>query len=77
MCVFCQCESRLGVGCRLLAVGCWLLANSIRHAELVSASVRGKGAAMYIKTRGEILKQIIRLRSSKTSLYFLYEVWPG
>ena len=51
--------------------------KAIRHAEFSSASVRGERSDMYIETRGEILKQIIRLRSSKTSLYFLYEVWSG
>ena len=51
--------------------------KAIRHAEFSSASVRGEMLALYIKACGEILKQVIRLRSSKTSLYFLYEVWSG
>ena len=34
------------------------------HAELVSASVRGE---VLILARSEMLKQVIRLRSSKTS----------
>mgnify|MGYP003441798606 CR=1 FL=1 len=46
------------------------------HAELVSGTVRGeklvKGAEKIpIKARSEILKQVIRLRSSKTSLIIL------
>ena len=44
------------------------------HAELVSASVRSQGLA---KARSEILKQVIRLRSSKTSYIFLNEVWSA
>ena len=32
--------------------------KAICHAEFSSASVRGKGSAIYIETRGEILKQV-------------------
>ena len=40
----------------------------------ISASVRGEAL---ILARSEILKQVIRLRSSKTSYIFLNEVWSG
>ena len=32
--------------------------KAIRHAEFSSASVRGEMLALYIKTLGEILKQV-------------------
>ena len=40
----------------------------------ISGSVRGEAL---ILARSEILKQVIRLRSSKTSYIFLNEVWSG
>ena len=52
------------------------------HAELVSAShceswLSFSPRAFLVFLRGQILKQVIRLRSSKTSFIFLNKVWSG
>ena len=57
-------------GCWMLAIGCWLLAVYKRHAELVSASVRGEMLALYIKACGEILKFVIEREQSQACLNY-------